>query len=1057
MKSPRENIDQAEPRLLVALDRFQIIAAVFTLALGLTVLLGGWMVGIDFLKSIIPGQVSMKPNTALGFILAGISLGLLRSPASSARARWGRILGAALALLGAATIAEYLTGWNLGIDDLLFADTGAFYTTHPGRMAFNTALAWVFTGAALVFLNTARAEWLGLAALLTTLMALAGYLYGPQGFVGLFSYTGMAVHTVCGLLALNLGILAARPQRGVMAWFSSSSTHGHFLRRLVPGGLAVIIGGSLLIQLGFRMGFYESQARAALDVVPPLVLLGVILRWTSLRMARAEADRRLSMHALRESEQFLRQVIDAVPHAIFAKDFHGRFLLVNRSLAALNALTPEEMTGRTELELAQNPAQAEAFLRDDREVIRSGGIKVIADEYLTDAAGRTHTLRTTKIPFSFPTTGEAAVLGVIENITEQRKAETQLRLHAAALEAAANGIAITDRAGVILWANAALSRMTGYRLDEMVGRDPSLFKSGRQDAAFYRRMWETIGRGDTWQGELVNRRKDGTLYHEEMSITPLPDKSGAVTQFIAIKQDITARHDIEATLRINERDLRLVADNAPALISYIDNQFRYRRVNKVWEEWIGQPASAVVGRTVREVLGDPNWEVVRPHMEQALAGRVPRFESEFHFRGTDPRWVHLTYTPELDESGHVLGFVSHVMDISARREAERALDEARRRFEGIISSAMDAIISIDEEQRILVFNAAAEEMFQCRASEALCSTISRFIPERFREVYAGHVGAFGARHSPGQPVTARRDALYALRADGEEFPIEASISQVELGGRRLFTVVVRDQTERKRAEEALLAAHTTLQRQNELLEERVAERTKSLRAAILELENWSYSIAHDMRAPLRAMQGFSRILLEDHAPHLDETGRDYLKRISDAAVRLDQLIRDLLNYSKLVHSDLPLGVVGLNPLLEQILTSYPNLQPPIADVVVRHPLPSVRANPAALTQVISNLLGNAVKFVPEGIPPRVIVRADAAPGSDGMVRLWFEDNGIGIGKEHHDRIFGMFQRLHPTGRFEGTGMGLTIVRTAIERMGGRVGVESEPGRGSRFWIELKKA
>ena len=244
---------------------------------------------------------------------------------------------------------------------------------------------------------------------------------------------------------------------------------------------------------------------------------------------------------------------------------------------------------------------------------------------------------------------------------------------------------------------------------------------------------------------------------------------------------------------------------------------------------------------------------------------------------------------------------------------------------------------------------------------------------------------------------------------------------------------------------------------NRALTEEVAERRRAedqLRETVQELEAFSYSIAHDMRAPLRSMQGFAEILNSEHAGQLDAPGRDYLRRISTAATRMDALILDILNYSKVGHGELLLRPVDVEVLVREITATYPTLRSDRADIEVIGTLPHVLANEAALTQIASNLLGNAVKFVAPGVRPRVIVRGERR---EGTVRLWFEDNGIGIPERLHPRLFRIFSRLQRREDYEGTGIGLAIVRKAAERMGGTVGVVSAEGVGSRFWVELREA
>lgn len=246
--------------------------------------------------------------------------------------------------------------------------------------------------------------------------------------------------------------------------------------------------------------------------------------------------------------------------------------------------------------------------------------------------------------------------------------------------------------------------------------------------------------------------------------------------------------------------------------------------------------------------------------------------------------------------------------------------------------------------------------------------------------------------------------------------------------------------------------HRQLQQANRDLDGVVRERTAELQEMVNELEHFSYSITHDLRAPLRAMHGFAEMLAEECESHLTDVSREYLRRLTTAAQRMDRLITDALSYSKTVREEVALHPVDPEPLIKGIVESYPDFALPKAEIAIGQPLPRVIANEAGLTQCFSNILGNAVKFVGKGVVPKVQIRAEH---QDGRVRLWFEDNGVGIPTEMHSRVFQMFQRASK--EFEGTGIGLALVRKVTEKMGGQVGVISEPGRGSRFWVELKSA
>jgi signal transduction histidine kinase len=263
-----------------------------------------------------------------------------------------------------------------------------------------------------------------------------------------------------------------------------------------------------------------------------------------------------------------------------------------------------------------------------------------------------------------------------------------------------------------------------------------------------------------------------------------------------------------------------------------------------------------------------------------------------------------------------------------------------------------------------------------------------------------------------------------------------------------------DITDRKKAEADLYVAQAALRERAADLERTVELRTAHLRDAVGELEHFSYALTHDMRAPLRAMRSFAELLEEEEAD--PSTRQDYIHRIKIAAERLDQLIADSLHYSKTPRARLPLEPIPLNDLLNDLIASYPNFHPDAVDITVL-PLPAVMGNRAGLTQCFANLLGNAVKFIKPGSRPKIEIAASeaGAPNADNFVRIWVRDSGVGIAAEALPRIFGLFERA--THSHEGTGLGLAIVRKVVGQMEGRVGVVSEEGVGSQFWVELRKA
>lgn len=415
-------------------------------------------------------------------------------------------------------------------------------------------------------------------------------------------------------------------------------------------------------------------------------------------------------------------------------------------------------------------------------------------------------------------------------------------------------------------------------------------------------------------------------------------------------------------------------------------------------------------------------------------------------------------TPLISSSGRVQGIISthfarvhrpserelRMLDLLARQagdylqriEADRKHRDSEGRLAAIVEHSSDAILSIDLDGTILSWNQGAELLYGYPPGEAVGRPVSMLIPEKREDEEPEILARIGRSQTVQHYETVRR------RKDGTLVDVSLTVSPLKDPAGRVVgaSKVARDITERVRA--------------REVLERTVAERTTQLRETVSELEAFSYSIAHDMRAPLRAMNGYAQYLERDFGEKLPETGKNFLRRIAQGAGRLDRLITDVLNYSKIARGEMRLEKVDVEKLTREIVDTYPNLRESGATVLVQGPIPPLLGNTAALTQCVSNLLSNAVKFVAPGTKARVLIRGEVR---GEVARYVVEDNGIGIDEEGRGRIFRLFQRLNLAAEFEGTGIGLTIVRKAVERMNGKVGVDSAPGLGSVFWIELPHA
>ncbi len=378
-------------------------------------------------------------------------------------------------------------------------------------------------------------------------------------------------------------------------------------------------------------------------------------------------------------------------------------------------------------------------------------------------------------------------------------------------------------------------------------------------------------------------------------------------------------------------------------------------------------------------------------------------------------------------------------------QANEALGQTEERFRLLVEGISDyALFLLDPRGRIVLWNPAAERIYGYRQEEVLGRGYETF--------YTPEEAALGLPERHLQRAAeqgALREEGWRVRQDGSRFWAENLITTLRApdGELRGFAKVVHDATERRLADEEI-------RRLNESLERRVEERTEQLAEANQALEAFTYTVSHDLRAPLRGVQGFSEALLEDSGDRLDDAGREYAHRIVSAAQRMEGLIQDLLTYSRLSRAQIDPQRVDLDSAVADAWEQIRETAPPDARLEVEEPLPAVTGHRPTLVQVLANLLGNAVKFVPQGAAPEVRVRAE---DHDGRARIWVEDRGIGIDPAHQERIFNVFERLHGGESYPGTGIGLAIVRKGMERMGGQAGVESQPGEGARFWIELPRA
>lgn len=396
----------------------------------------------------------------------------------------------------------------------------------------------------------------------------------------------------------------------------------------------------------------------------------------------------------------------------------------------------------------------------------------------------------------------------------------------------------------------------------------------------------------------------------------------------------------------------------------------------------------------------------------------------------------ISFSPAETEDG--LRLVLSVRDLTEQRRAQFDLEQSERWFRAMVESVPDGVVIVDDEGRIAVANAQAHALFGYRRNGLVGISIEDLVPGHLRQNHVRHRTAYQASPT-SRPMGANFDLL-ALRGDNTEIPVEISLSPVRAEGRQRIIATVRDVTERREAAQRITD-----------LNDRLARDNQSLNALNRELEAFSYAVSHDLRAPLRAIDGFSQALQEDCADRLDADSSRHLDRIRRAAQRMGDLIDDLLKLSRVTRSDMTVEEVDIGALANEIAGALREADPgrPV-EVTIQDRL-TVRGDHRLLRIALENLLGNAWKFTAGREPARI--ELGLATTDDGMaIRL--RDNGIGFDMAYADQLFQPFRRLHDAGAFDGTGVGLATVNRVVQRHGGRIWAESEPGNGAAFFLKL---
>ncbi|MEO8617132.1 MAG: PAS domain S-box protein [Luteolibacter sp.] len=814
-------------------------------------------------------------------------------------------------------------------------------------------------------------------------------------------------------------------------------------------------------------------------------IIWVHVNATLLRDADGHPDRSMAViqditarkHAqetLRASEESFRATFASAPVGIAHIGLDGRWLRLNDAICSITGYQRETLVTLTFADITHPDdvdtdwSQARRLLAGEialysmeKRYIRANGELVwvnLTVSLMRDAKGA---------PVNF--------ISVVEDITERKEADTARARLAAIVQGSDDAIIAKDLSGVILTWNRAAERLFGYTEAEAVGHPITMLVPPElrdEEARILKHVHEG---GDFEHFETVRSRKDGTRLDVSLTISPLLDGRGKVVGASKIARDITERKESERALRASNEQFQAMA-NAMSQLGWIakPDGFIYW-YNRRWYEYTGTTPEQMEGWGWQSVH-DP--EVLPQVLAQwkASIATGESFDMTFPLRGADGvfRQFLTLGIPLKDEQGRVLQWFGTNTDVDELKRAEAALHESETRMRLATEATAVGIwerniltnaIRWDAQMfRIYGIPPTADGFVQY--SEWSGAVLPEDLPENER-ILQDTVRRCG--HSSREFRILRRD-------DGECRVVEAveTVLTNEQGQAQWVLGTNLDITERKQTEQQIRRLNVELEQRvvertaalemevaaHRLAEERVSQLNDQLTARVAELgetnaelESFSYTVSHDLRAPLRHVSGFVHLLGVGARGKLDADTAEFLPRISDATTRMGQLIDALLDFSRLGRAGLHPTRMNLEKLVGEIRA---HLQPDIEDRAIEWKiasLPVVQADPTMLRQVLSNLMDNAVKFTRTQPAAVIEITCESGP-AEHVVRI--RDNGAGFDPRYADKLFGVFQRLHTGKEFEGTGIGLATSRRIIQRHGGRIWAESQPGSGADFYFSLPK-
>jgi PAS domain S-box-containing protein len=632
------------------------------------------------------------------------------------------------------------------------------------------------------------------------------------------------------------------------------------------------------------------------------------------------------------------------------------------------------------------------------------------------------------------------VTAAIRDISVRKEAEKHLARmegrYRGLLEAAPDAMVVVNQGGEIVLLNVQAEKQFGYRRDELLGQKvKNIIPRGfaeRLIADEKRSVEEALAQQIGTGIELIARRKNGSEFPIEIMLSPLDSAEGILVT--AAIRNISVRREAEKHLALMEGRYRGLLEAAPDAMVVVNPSGDIVLLNVQAEKQFGYRRDELVGQKVKNIIPEGFAErLVADGLrsaEDALAQQIGTGIELIALRKNGTEFpIEIMLSP-LDSAEGIL-VTAAIRDISVRKEAEKHLARMESRYRGLLEAAPDAMVVVNQKGDIVLLNVQAEKQFGYHRDELVGQRMKNIIPAGFAERLIADAlrsteDALAQQIGTGIEITGRRK-------DGTEFPIEIMLSPLESAEGVLVTAAIRDITTRKVAEAHLLYKVEELNRSNE------------------ELGQFAYIASHDLQEPLRMVASYTQLLARRYKGRLDSDADEFIAFAVDGANRMQRLIQDLLAYSRVGTKGKELRETSSEEALQRAIL---NLRGAIADsgaMVTHDLLPPVLADETQLVQLFQNLIGNAIKYQNPGVPR---IHVSAIKNGGGKWTFSVRDNGLGIDPQYFERIFVMFQRLHKREEFAGTGIGLAICKKIVERHGGEISVQSQPGKGSTFSFAL---